>query len=75
MHKIFLVKYESEIAIELLFAYSKNIKMTILYGLIRVCFGFFFIILFFTVNYEFQETNDKKLRIFIISYVEYTTLT
>lgn len=44
--------------------------MTILYGLIRVWFGVFFIILFFTVNYEFQETNNKKLRIFIISYVE-----
>lgn len=72
LHKIFIVKHESEIAKELLLYYNKNVEMTILYVLIKGFFGLFFFIisLFFTVNWEFQVTNDKKLRIFLVSYVE-----
>lgn len=72
LHKIFIVKHESEIAKELLLYYNKNVEMTILYVLIKGFFVFFFFIisLFFTVNWEFQVTNDKKLRIFLVSYVE-----
>lgn len=70
MHKIFLVKHESEIAIEFLLDYNKNLEMTVLYDLIEVCFGFLSLFYFFTVNFEFWETKDKKLRIFIILCVE-----